>query len=270
LLQLLDDHQALTTDQVHRLLFTASRTCQIRLVRLRELGLVERFRFARAEGGAYPWKWTLGHYGQRLQAAVHGQSEPTARAAMQTITRLAFNPNLTHLVTANEFFVRLAAHARATPRARLGRWWSERRATQEFQRVRPDGHGVWTVGERSTGLFLECDLRTEFSGRLIAKLDAYARLAAMDGPRYPVLFWLSSPEREQHLHAELYQADLDVPTATATHDTDPAGPVWLPGDGMARVRLEQLPSFHGRPTAGNPNFRDGQLHLSDNLAYPWT
>ena len=31
LLQLLDDHQVLTTGQIHRMLFTARRTCQLRL-----------------------------------------------------------------------------------------------------------------------------------------------------------------------------------------------------------------------------------------------
>jgi hypothetical protein len=129
---------------------------------------------------------------------------------------------------------------------------------------------VWTVQDRCIGLFLECDLRTESPSRLIAKLPAYARLAAVNGPLYPVLFWLSSPEREAHLHTALNQARLDVPTATATHDTDPAGPVWLPGNGHQRMPLDQLPSFHGRPSAANPNFRDGHLHLHDEPPYPWT
>ncbi|MEU5943775.1 replication-relaxation family protein [Micromonospora sp. NPDC047548] len=38
LLQLLDDHQVLTTDQIHRMLFLARRTCQIRLSELAALG----------------------------------------------------------------------------------------------------------------------------------------------------------------------------------------------------------------------------------------
>lgn len=54
-----------------------------------------------------------------------------------------------------------------------------------------------------------------------------------------------------------------VPIATATQDSDPAGLVWLPADGFARVRLVDLPSFHGRESATNPNFRDGALHLDE-------
>jgi hypothetical protein len=269
LLQLLDDHRVLTTEQVHRLLFTALRTCQIRLTELRSIGLVERFRFARS-WGTLPWHWTLGPNGRRFQAAVHNRIEPTPRAHAQSFARLAANPQLTHLITVNEFFVRLAAHARHTPAARLDRWWSEQRATEEFQVIRPDGHGIWTVADRTVGVFLECDLRTEAPARLIAKLRSYQRLVATNGPCYPVLFWLSSPEREMHLHDMLRREPPPVPTATATLDTDPAGPVWQPAGHHERVHLTDLVSFHGRPTAGNPNFRDGQLYLHDDAcSYPW-
>src|SRR5690606_26066362 len=120
-------------------------------------------------------------------------------------------------IAVNEFFVRLASHARHTPRVRLDRWWSEQRATEEFQTIRPDGHGIWTAQDRTVGLFLECDLRTEAPARLVAKLRSYERLAATNGPRYPVLFWLSSPEREEHLRARLRDEPASVPTATATH-----------------------------------------------------
>ena len=268
LLQLLDDHRVLTTEQVHRLLFHALRTCHIRLAELRDLGLVERFRFARAFG-TLPWHWTLGLNGHRLQAAVQHRNEPTPRAYERALARLAVNPQLNHLIAVNEFFVRLASHARHTPGARLDRWWSEQRATEEFQTIHPDGHGIWTVDEPTVGLFLECDLRTESPARLVAKLRSYERLAATNGPRYPVLFWLSSPEREGHLHDTLRNEPASVPTATATHDADPAGPVWLPGDDERRVRLVDLASFHGRDTAANPNFRDGQLHLHEDWDYPW-
>lgn len=263
LLQLLDDHLVLTTSQIHQLLFRARRTCQVRLNELRQLGLVERFRFSRPDGGSFPWHWTLGHEGQRFQAAAVGIPEPTARASRQRIVRLSANPNLAHLVTTNEFFVRLAAHARSHRDTRLRRWWSERRATQEFQKVRPDGHGLWSVGERTVGFFLECDQGTEPHNRVTAKLESYARLAAGDGPSYPVLLWLNSIEREQYLHAALRRNRSGVPIATATQDSDPAALVWLPADGFARVRLVDLPSFHGRESAANPNFRDGALHLDE-------
>jgi hypothetical protein len=264
LLALLDDHQVLTTDQVHRLLFQARRTCQLRLAELRQLGLVQRFRYARPHGGTYPWHWTLGIVGARFQAAVYQQNPPTDRAHRQLVERLSANPHLNHLIATNELFVRLAAHARSHPDTRLRRWWSEQRCTQLFQTVAPDGHGLWSVGAATVGFFVECDRRTESHRRVLGKLDGYQRLATNDGPRYPVLFWLSSPEREAALQAALRQRRSAVPVATTTHTSDPAGRVWLTPDRTQRVGLHELASFHGRDTAANPNFRDGELVLDEH------
>jgi hypothetical protein len=112
LLALLDAHRVLSTAQVQRLLFTALRTCQIRLALLRRLGLLERFRFARDGGGSYPWHWTLGLAGARLQAAANQRPATTPRGHAEQLLRLTIAGNLTHLVATNEFFVRLAHHAR--------------------------------------------------------------------------------------------------------------------------------------------------------------
>jgi hypothetical protein len=259
LLELLHDHQVLTTDQIHRLLFRARRTCLIRLAELRDLGLLERFRFSRPDGGTFPWHWTLGHDGQRFQAAARGDTEPTTRASRQRIIRLSASPNLTHLLSVNEFFVRLAEHARWHPDARLDRWWSETVTHKQFIHVQPDGHGLWTVRGRTVGFWLEADTGTEPLTRVITKLDKYRSLAAGGGARYPVLFWLASPQREEHLHHLLRQEEADVPTATTTDDANPAEAVWLPGDGHDRLRLDQLSSFHGRANAANPNYREGIL-----------
>jgi hypothetical protein len=261
LLQLLDDHQVLTTDQIHRILFLARRTCQIRLGELAALGLLDRFRFARAGGGSQPWHWTLGHNGHRFQAAVHHRPEPTLRASRQTIHRLSANPNLTHLLTTNEFFVRLTVHARRHPEVRLQRWWSESTTTGRFRTITADGHGLWRTGPTVVGFFLEADTGTEPLSRVTAKLDRYAHLIRRGGPRYPVLFWLGSEPREEHLHRLLRGRSGDVPFATATHTTDPAEAVWLPGDATARIRLTELPSDHGAPVADNPNYDDGVFVL---------
>ena len=264
IMQLLDDHQVLTTDHLTRLFFHAPRTCRHRLAELRDLGLLDRFRFARPGGGTDPYHWVLGHEGQRFQAATRGEPEPTARARSQRIARLSANPRLTHLLIVNEFFVRLAEHARRHPHTALDRWWSET-ASQAFKSTRvvinPDGHGLWTVAEHTVGFWLEADTGSEPLTRVISKLDGYRRFAAGGGPRYPVLFWLSSPTREEHLHRLLRQQPGNVTTVTATGDTNPAEAVWLPTDGQDRVRLVQLPTFHGTNSPANPNFRDGVLHL---------
>ncbi|MPZ26478.1 MAG: hypothetical protein GEV12_08475 [Micromonosporaceae bacterium] len=262
LLALLDAHRVLTTGQVQRLMFTAERTCQVRLALLRRLGLLERFRFARDGGGSYPWHWTLGLAGARLRAAATGRPAPTQRAHGEQLLRLTIRSSLAHLVACNEFFVRLRHHTRTHQQASLDRWWSEREATARFLGIRPDGHGIWTEAGATVGFHLECDLGTEALPRLVTKLAAYHRLAYTGGPDYPVLFWLPSPRREAHLQQLLRAQPPPVPVATATHELDPAGPVWLPVDGRWRVRLAELPALHGEPTAGNPNWSHGRLDLT--------
>lgn len=276
ILQILDDHQILTTDQIRRLWFTSLRTCQLRLDVLRGLGLLERFRWARVGGGSEQWKWVLGWHGARLQAAGAARPAPTERAHRDLVLRLSMRPDLGHLLCVNEFFVRLQQATRAAhgpdggAGAGLLRWWPEHVTTARFSGVHPDGHGIWTTSTRAepqaVGFFLECDLGTEALPRLVAKLDGYARLS-VTGPRYPVLFWLPNPRREQNLQ-DLLRRNRDprhraVTVATATHDADPAGPVWLPVTGIRRVPLTVLPSDHGDRSATNPNWRDGVLDLSD-------
>lgn len=263
ILTLLDRHHVLTTDQIRRLHFQNLRTCQARLGVLAGLDLLDRFRFAFPGGGSEPWHWTLGLAGARFQAATRGQPIPTAPVHRQHVLRLAASPSLRHLLTTNEFFVRLHHHARTDSTCRLDRWWSEKTATAKFLSIHPDGHGIYTHHDRSVGFHLECDRGSESLPRLIAKLRAYAQLIHSGGPRYPVLFWLPSPVREANLQQQLRDVDTTVPVATATHDDDPAGPVWLPAGGNERVHLTDLPCDHGDDNARNPNWRDGQLDLTD-------
>lgn len=263
IMQLLDEHQVMTTDQIARLFFHAGRTCRHRLGELHTLGLLDRFRFARPTGGTDSYHWLLGHEGQRFQAAVRRDPEPTVRASRQRTARLSANPNLNHLLIVNEFFVRLASYARRHPHATLVRWWSEA-ASKPFQRkviFNPDGHGLWTMRDRTVGFWLEADTGSEPLTRVISKLVSYRKIAPNGGPCYPVLFWLSSPTREEHLHRLLRTEYADVLTATAIHDAHPAEAVWLPNDGHTRVRLDQMPAFHGTVSPDNPNYRNGVLVL---------
>lgn len=280
LLALLEDHQVMTSDQLARILFTHLRTCQLRLDVLRGLDLLDRFRFARPYGGTEPWKWILGYAGARFQAAAASRPAPTERAYREHALRLSANPSLGHLLATNEFFARLH-HAARTASAgrgvaastsgdggpvgevRVDRWWSERTATARLPGIQPDGHGVWTARGRTVGFHLECDLGTENLNRLTGKLAGYARLAATGGPTYPVLFWLPSAERETNLQHLLRDDPPPVPVATATHDGDPAAAVWLPVDGWQRLALHELPADHGPNVAGNANWADGHLELTD-------
>jgi hypothetical protein len=301
LLRLLDEHQVLLADQIERILFFNRRTCQLRLNILRELGFLDRFRFSQARGGAGLWRWVLGLGGARFQAAANGRALPTQRAHSAQVLRLSSNPALPHLMNSNEFFVRLLhasrtadAHERLTPETAAGsgttigrasniietstgltrsssdsglhRWWSECVATARFPGIAPDGHGIWSSDGRAVGLFLECDQGTENLARLGSKLAGYGRLADAGGPWYPVLFWLPSRDREDHLQRLLRAEHPVVPVATAVHDDDPSGPVWLPLDGGQRLHLHQLPSDHGPDSANNATWLDGELDLGDQRA----
>src|SRR5689334_4554169 len=77
LLALLDHHRVLTTGQIHRLQYSALRTCQSRLRTLHQLGILDRFRFARLHGGSDPWHWTLGIHGARYRAGATGRPSIT-------------------------------------------------------------------------------------------------------------------------------------------------------------------------------------------------
>jgi len=267
ILDLLEDHQVATTDQLARVFFTSQRTCQLRLEILRRMALVDRFRFSRPYGGREHWKWTLGWFGRQLQAAAAQRPIPTERSHRTILTRLAGNPTLHHLLSTNEFFVRLHETARTLPDEplQLDRWWSETRSSSAFSYVQPDGHGIWTSRGRTVGFFLECDTGTENLSRLTAKIPGYSQLRRTGGPNYPVLFWLPPGEREHNLHKRLKAAapPEDVFIATSTHDTDPAGAAWLPLGHAIRFPLDELPSDHGINSAGNPNWIDGALDLTN-------
>jgi DNA-binding Lrp family transcriptional regulator len=277
ILDLLDEHKVATTDQLERVFFTSTRRCQNRLRLLHQLGMLDRFRYAhsRYRLGQQPWKWTLGLAGARFQAAAHGRPTSTDRAHRDQVLRLSANPALGHLLATNEFFVRLLHATRTQPGARVARWWSEKTATAAFLGIQPDGHLLWAAGGATVGAFVEVDLATEDLARVGQKLVGYARLMASGGPRYPVLFWLPSRQREINLRRHLTAISatsgrgggtagaVTVPVATATHDSDPAGEVWLPVTSWRRVRLVDLPGGqdHGPDSAYNPNWTGGHLDL---------
>ena len=91
---------------------------------------------------------------------------------------------------------------------------------------------------------------------MVAKLRAYARLAEF-GPRYPVLLWLPTPERQANVLRLLAGVRLPMPVATAVHGPDPAGRVWtlstdLPANPSRRRRLHELPSDPRPPLRHQP------------------
>jgi hypothetical protein len=235
----LADHDVLTTFHLAHALFPSLDFAQRRLLTLHQLGLIDRFRPLRPGGGSYPWHYVLGRLGADLVAASRDQPPPRPSHTTARARRIATSRNLDHRLGVNGFFTELAGHARTHPGTQLERWWSERHCAQPgafaaalISPIRPDGHGIMADRYRRVAFFLEHDTGTEPLHVLTTKMANYANHGARGGPNWPVLFWLHSRTREQHLHHALTQADVRGPVATAVQQDadgpiDPAGPIWL-------------------------------------------
>jgi hypothetical protein len=246
LLDLLDQHQVLTTEQITMLCYPSRHRARYRLRQLHRREVLDRFRHA-SRPGSDTYRWTLGPVGAAITATAAGKPPPRPQQVRAHVDRLATSPKLSHLIAVNELFCTLAAHARDRAGLALARWWSERQATAAAGNlVRPDGAGTWTADRSTVSFWVEVDRGTEQLSRLTSKLhNGYTRLA---GTRlaWPVLFWLPNPAREDHLHDMLASqgtGGVTVATATPVHG-HPAGPVWrLAGrPGTARLALHQLPT----------------------------
>ena len=248
LVEVLAEHQVLTTDQLAALAFPSLDTAQHRLVRLYRLGVLERFRW-NAGSGSDRWHYTLGPAGAALVAAARGTEPPRPAELRRRAVRLATSSRLAHLLGVNDVFCCLGGHARTHPGSALVAWWSERRCAEHYgEIVRPDAYGAWAEEGRRVDFFLEYDTGSEPLGRLVAKLPAYADLVVAGGPAYPVLFWLPSLTREAHLQRLLTERRTSVAVATTAADmarslgADPSGPLWLaPGMSGRRQLIELAP-----------------------------
>jgi hypothetical protein len=247
LLTWLDEHQVLTTRQIATALFPSLRSAQRRLLTLDSIGAVARFTFGRTISGG-EMRYTLGPLGAEFRRGETARSLRTRRFA------LSRNPRLPHLLGVNGFFTDLHGHTRTHPGTQLRRWWSEQQASNTYMLagVHPDGHGIWHADDTTVGFFLEHDRGTEDYPRLLHKLTGYQRLAVA-GPRYPILFHLTTRTREDGLHQQLTDEPPHVAVATCVHGDDPATAVWWLArtDGQRR-HLHQLPSDHGPEGISNP------------------
>lgn len=246
ILDLLADHQTLTTGQLTEAAFGTIGRARVRLTTLHRRDILDRFRHYQRPG-SQAWRWVLGPLGAAIVAAGRGEPLPRPAAVRDATARLATSPMLGHLLGVNGFFVALMAHARTDDSVRLLRWWNEARCREAAGNlVRPDGHGVWAVSGRRVSFWLEHDTGTEALRRVVVgKLDGYAHLA---GTRWalPVLFWLPTATREANLHTLLTGAPAAVTVATASADYatgagGPAARVWHVPGRPGRVRLAEVP-----------------------------
>jgi hypothetical protein len=255
LLSVLYDHKVLTTEQIATAFFPNLDTAQHRLVVLYRLGVVDRFRWLREGGGSYSWRYTIGHLGAAYVAALRGVDPPRRDRISNRTRRLAVSPTLDHTLGTNGFFTDLLGYARTHPQARLVRWWNQDQCNEPgafglmslYGHVYPDGHGIWTERDRLLLFFLEHDTGTEPLGRLVEKLDSYTGTPDRPMPHLPVLFWLHSAAREEHLHRRLAALRYPMLIVTAARDhaaqigASPADAIWTEvGDPGPRLSFADL------------------------------
>ncbi len=240
--RLLWEHRVLTTEQLTSLCFLSRHAATHRLLLLKRLDVLDRFRPFRKTGSA-PFHYVLGDVGAHILAAEQGKTVPELGYTRAQTLRIAHSQSLAHQVGVNGFFAALAASARQRVDAALTAWWSERRCTQRWGHlVRPDGYGRWTEGGQAVEFFLEYDTGSETLARVAAKLNGYTDLATASGIWTPLLLWLPSPGREAEIRRAISTPRVPVATAYGPH-TDPAAAVWLPvGEDDRRIRLAALRS----------------------------
>jgi len=259
LLDWLAEHYLLSTDQIAAALFPSKRAATLRLAALYEMEALNRF--VDVTTGTRQHLYALGPLGALVNPSTYNDPDrsdaPAPRTATDRTERIVGSRKLAHLLGTNQLFIDLYAYTRTDPNTRLLRWWSEQHATAAYtlSGIRPDGHGIWQVGDHTTGFWLEHDRGTEKIATVLGKLRNYAQLAEV-GPRYPVLLRVPSARRERNLLDALAGLPRGLPVATGVHGEHPAGPCWtVAGDsGGLRRWLHELPSDHGPVNAAtNPH-----------------
>jgi len=247
LLSLLSAHHILTTTQIANILFVSENVARKRLAKLAARGILTRFRTCPGTGSV-PWRYTLGPIGAMITAADNGhRTLPAASKTHERMLRISRSQKLGHLLGVNEFFSRLALHARNNSGCELRQWRSERQATKSYAGiVHPDGYGEWQENGRRIEFFLEFDNGTENMDEVIHKLEGYRDLSRA-GENIPILFVFTGPRRNNNFHTRLtaqpgVSAGLVVASAALPEleDSSPAGPVWQPVRELTYRRLIDL------------------------------
>ncbi|MDQ7903487.1 replication-relaxation family protein [Phytohabitans sp. ZYX-F-186] len=247
LLEWLVDHGVLTSFQIAHALFPSLDFAQRRLTRLVAIGVVDRFRPFKLDGGSFPYHYVIDQLGAEVIAAQRDEPPPRPGYGKARRRRWTSTRTIGHRLGVNGFFTDLAGHARTHPDHALLRWWPESRCSQpsafaieedamelltHTMPIHPDGHGIWQAGDALVPFFLEYDTGFEPITELGHKLVGYTTLAERGGASWPVLFWLTNAERAVHLHQLLTEIEgVRVPVATGvredtTSEAGPAGRVW--------------------------------------------
>ncbi|MEB8338024.1 replication-relaxation family protein [Streptomyces endophyticus] len=262
LARMLYEHKVLTTGQITQLAWPSTRSANLRLLRLYQWRVVDRFQPFATYGSA-PMHYVLDIAGAAVLARQDGLEQDEFGYRHDRALGLAHSLRLAHTVATNTFFTTLVDRSRHSGNGgRLTAWWSEARCRGFFgDIVRPDAYGRWRERGAEFEWFLEYDWGTERPADLVGeKLPGYAHLAATSGITTPILFWTPTARREERVRraldiaAALLEEPSLVPAATTCTDlvpgeecADPAVRRWLPlgaptSDPGLRLCLTELPT----------------------------
>jgi protein involved in plasmid replication-relaxation len=240
------EHRVLTTHQLQRLHFPSRRSAALRLQRLYELRVLERFRPPWTHGtGSTPFHWVLDTGGAHLLAAARGLERHELAWARQSTRTIASSATLAHCTTTNDLVSRLIAEVRAAG-GQVPVWLGERGARELLGGiVIPDSYlHIEPRGAPPLHLLLELDRGTEDHNRLLTKARRYAKAL----PRSPlatldplVLLVVPSERRARTVAATLANGSWPI----AVH-------AWTPDDGSPLALVDRAVGARPVPRTASP------------------
>ncbi len=305
-LQLVGRHPFLPREHVAAVLGVRVRDARARLERLVAAGLV-RWVGAAADDEPLPLGLAreelaalelceLTRTGLRLLAALLGL--PLARAERlqglagggperPTHTRRPLARALAHTLGADAVFVALHVASRGGRGDGLVRW--DNAAASARGRCRPDGYGVYRLGGRDVGFFLEYDRGTEKAAQYAGKWAAYyayrdSGRAAQDYAAFPTILVVTAGSEEPVLRSARAAAvgraaALRILTTTtgwvAAHPQGMLGPIWRTPDSADRHFWVRGPNNSGAymprlvwPTVADSRPERGRQSCSTSCSGP--
>ena len=251
------DYRYLNTLQIKELFSPSLRSCQMRLLQLKELGLLYSWKVIETPGVKRRHSLLLiSARGARVLADWHGDDQRAyverSHGARDHCWRA------THDLEANQFFVALVMQSRQRREEGLLHWFGEEHVRAERRDMAqeykwpvptPDGSAVYLKADGRILFDLEWDRATESLARLRQTLNAYVGYYKhFSGARH-VLFVVPSDDREDNVHYAIWQrrprshsdncCNFWTTTAYRLRLWGPLGAVW----GSVEIRAAKPPPY---------------------------
>jgi len=239
-----------TAEQLAEMFFDTRKRAQVRLHRLHELGVLDRFQPYRQGWGSSPYHYVLGPVGAEMAAAATDEDDRRpARRPSATGLALGRPRDLARLRTVNGFYASLVGHARRHPEARLLDWMTaEEAARWSNGMVEPDAFGEWAEGDRSVEFFLVVDRGGPIEA-FVADLSRYERFDVERGISALVFIACRSQRRETVLReAVMGRRTLATAGELLAGSFAPDHSAWrVDGDGESRHSFRSVCAAYELP-----------------------